>query len=44
MRRILLTKSPRPPRLAYVEAEAAPHSESAWAARLPQALGCVLGI
>jgi predicted alpha/beta superfamily hydrolase len=44
MRRILLTKTHRPPRLAYVEAEAAPHSESAWAARLPQALGCVLGI
>jgi predicted alpha/beta superfamily hydrolase len=42
MRRILLTKSPRPPRLAYVEAEAAPHNESAWAARLPQALRWLL--
>jgi predicted alpha/beta superfamily hydrolase len=43
LRRILLAKGKRMPRLTYLEAEAAPHRESAWAERLPHALHVLLG-
>jgi predicted alpha/beta superfamily hydrolase len=43
MRRLIQSKDGERARVKYVEAEAAPHSESAWAARLPDALRFVSG-
>jgi predicted alpha/beta superfamily hydrolase len=42
MRRVLLAKGVGATGLSYVEAEAAPHSERAWASRLPDALRFII--
>jgi predicted alpha/beta superfamily hydrolase len=43
MRRLLAAKAVDVSRMTYLEAEAAPHAESAWAARLPDALRFMVG-